>query len=159
MMSCCIGPKPLFIRAQRQHNRPLPCTYGLSGTGVPEDGLPQDVLRFLQERIDTVPHLEALLIIWSSKTAWNAQQLSGRIYVDVASAQVLLLSLQRAGLLQSADAVSFEFDASWPGAQELVPRVSHTYYANIMRVTELIHGKPSSSILDFARAFDFKKER
>jgi hypothetical protein len=126
---------------------------------VSVDNLPQDVLRFLHERIDTVPHLEALLIIWHSKAAWNARLLSSRIYIDEASAQVLMLSLQRAGLLSSEDSVSFSFDASWSGAEQLMPRVSETYYSNIMRVTKLIHGKVSSSILEFARAFDLKKER
>jgi hypothetical protein len=121
--------------------------------------LPSDVLRFLQERIDTVPHLEALLIIWQSKHAWHARQLSSRIYVDDATAQILMLSLQRAGLLSSDDSATFRFNDHMPGMEELMSRVSQTYYSNIMRVTTLIHGKASSSILEFARAFDLKKER
>ena len=126
---------------------------------MPAANLPSDVLHFLQERIDTVPHLEALLIIWQSKDAWTARELSSRIYVDEASAQILLLSLQRAGLLGSEDSLTFRFSAQDPGLEELMPRVSQTYYGNITRVASLIHGKASSSILEFARAFDLKKAR
>jgi DNA-binding IclR family transcriptional regulator len=123
------------------------------------DSLPAEVVRFLNERIDTVPHLEALLIVWASARAWDAHQLSTRIYLNVSSAQRVLLDLQRAGLLKSDDSGRFSFESSSAGAHDLLQQVSHTYQRNIARVATLIHNKASSSAREFARAFDLKKDR
>jgi DNA-binding IclR family transcriptional regulator len=122
------------------------------------DPLPAEVVRFLNERIDTVPHLEALLIVWESGRAWDALQLSTRIYLNESSAQRVLLDLQRAGLLKT-DESGYSFDSSLAGAHELLQQVSRTYQRNIARVATLIHNKASSSAREFARAFDFKKDR
>jgi hypothetical protein len=123
------------------------------------DPLPPEVVRFLNERIDTVPHLEALLIVWQSGCAWDAHQLSTRIYLNTSSAQRVLLDLQRAGLLKSDDSGRFSFESTIAGAHDLLRQVSHTYQRNIARVATLIHNKASSPAREFARAFDFKKDR
>lgn len=120
--------------------------------------LPAEVLRFLVERIDTVPHLEALLIIWQSGSRWDARQLSERIYLPQPATQLLLQDLQRAGLLVSDDAVRFGFDAT-DDMRQLMSQVDAAYRRNISRVSTLIHHKASSSVREFARAFDFRKDR
>lgn len=123
------------------------------------DGLPAEVVGFLSERIDSVPHLEALLIMWHSGTTWDAAQMSARIYVEKASAQALLQDLQRGGLATSEDRISFKFDGRSASAQALMPLVAESYKRNVTRIATLIHNKASSSVREFARAFDLKKER
>lgn len=126
---------------------------------VPITDLPSEVVRFLNERVDTVPHLEALLIVWESGAAWDARQLSTRLYVDEEAATRVLHDLSRAGLFVTTDSVWFVFDTGNVGAQELMPQVARTYRRNIARVATLIHDKTSSSAREFARAFEFKKDR
>ncbi|MEP7314627.1 MAG: hypothetical protein ABI859_18735 [Pseudomonadota bacterium] len=126
---------------------------------MPTDDLPIEVLRFISERIDSVPHLEALLILWDTGKAWDAREMSRRIYLEERSTQSVLLDLQRAGLAMSGDAVSYTFDARWPGAPGLMPQIALTYQRNVTRIATLIHNKASSAVREFARAFDLKKER
>jgi hypothetical protein len=120
--------------------------------------LPQEVLHFLAERIDTVPHLEALLIIWGSDREWGARELSARIYLGESSVQELLQDLLHAGLLTTDDSRTFKFEAA-AHVKELMPEIAETYRRNISHVATLIHNKASPSVREFARAFDFKKDR
>jgi hypothetical protein len=126
---------------------------------VPLAELPPEVVRFLNERIDTVPHLEALLIVWESGSAWDARQLSTRLYVDEQSAVCLLQDLNRSGFLVTEDGMWFAFGGEDKGAQEIMPLLARTYRRNIARVATLIHNKTASSAREFARAFEFKKDR
>jgi hypothetical protein len=128
------------------------------GGGVMQ-GLPTEVVHFLNERIDSVPHLEALLIVWESGTAWDARQLSARVYLSEEAAQRVLQDLKRSALLTTEDSIRFRFDAGDGRAQELMLQVAATYRRNIARVATLIHEKTSSSVREFARAFDLKKDR
>ena len=41
----------------------------------------------------------------------------------------------------------------------LVAEVAEYYRSNLSRVATFIHSKPSASIKEFARAFEFKKDR
>jgi len=121
-------------------------------------GLPDEVVRFLQERIDSVPHLEALLIIWESSRSWNAAGMAARLYVAEPAAQAVLQDLQRAGLATADDNGWFSFDASSEMA-EVVPQVAESYRRSVIRVATLLHNKASSPVREFARAFNLKKER
>ena len=59
--------------------------------------IPADVLHLLEEQIDTVPHLEALLLIWNSGThSWTADEIATRIYVNSGTAANLLQDLAHA---------------------------------------------------------------
>lgn len=122
------------------------------------ENISAEVLRFLAERIDTVPHLEALLIIWQSGRSWDAVELSARIYIPQPATQLLLQDLQRAGLLASENSARFGFHAA-EDILQLMPQVDTAYRRNISRVSTLIHHKASSSVREFARAFDFRKDR
>ena len=57
-------------------------------------------LRFIFENIDTVPHLEALLLVWqNSADAWSAETLAARLYVSPAQARGILEDLRRGGFV------------------------------------------------------------
>jgi hypothetical protein len=123
--------------------------------GGPTGKLSEEVVRFLEQRIDSVPHLEALLIMWESKARWDARQMAARVYLTESAAQLVLQDLQNAGLATSEDRVSFKVDET----QALLPQVAESYRLNVTRVATLIHRKASPSIREFARAFDLKQER
>lgn len=121
--------------------------------------LPAEVRLFIDGRIESVPHLETLLILFETASSWDAKRMSGRIYVGESATQAILQDLQRAGLAASEDGVQFSYDGRWDEGQSLMPRVVLTYQRNVARIANLIHGRPSSSVRAFARAFDFKKEQ
>ena len=41
-----------------------------------------DPYRFIHEHIDSVPHLEALILLWNSRpVGWTCDELASRLYV------------------------------------------------------------------------------
>lgn len=121
--------------------------------------LPKDVLRFLDERIESVPHLEALLILWESGSVWDSSGMASRIYLSVSATNGVLQDLRRAGLAVMRDEGQYSYDGIWDERSVMMARVAQTYRQNVTRVTLRIHGRVSAPVLEFARAFDLKKEQ
>ena len=123
---------------------------------TPED-LPDDVLRFIREQVDTVPHLEALLLLWeSAPTSWAPEELAARLYVDVATAQRIVGDFaRRKVLIRSGQGHAYD-PANEHAA--LLPRVAQTYRRQLVQVTRFIHSKGSPAMQEFARAFKFKQD-
>jgi DNA-binding MarR family transcriptional regulator len=120
------------------------------------------VLRFVLDEIDSVPELEALLLLWQNRpAAWNAADIARRLYIVPDQAQAVLADLSRKGML----AVDPEREDSYGYASRsaerdaLMARTEAVYRRQIVRISTLIHSKPSSAVRDFARAFRFTKEK
>lgn len=127
-----------------------------------ERELPADVLRFILDRIDSVPHLEALLLLWDSAgKAWTEAEVANRVYVRGDTARGVLEKLTQRGLVRaeaSASGTVFVYDASWDPGDTLMPRIATTYRRQLVKVANVIHAKASSSVEEFARAFQLKKD-
>ena len=120
------------------------------------------VLRFIVDEIDSVPELEALLLLWQDRpAAWNVADVARRLYIVPDQAQAVLADLSRKGML----AVDPEREDSYGYASRsaerdaLMARIEAVYRRQIVRISTLIHSKPSSAVRDFARAFRFTKEK
>ena len=49
---------------------------------MPEPGPQVDVYEYILEKIDSVPHLEAVILLWNSRpVGWTADELASRLYV------------------------------------------------------------------------------
>lgn len=122
--------------------------------------LPADVRRFIIERIDSVPQLEALIMMNDEPRDWTTVEIAARTYVPLDQARALLESLQRARLIVATEAPgSFSFAPAENADRALVSSLAHEYRANLILVATLIHDKGSSAVREFARAFDLKKDR
>jgi hypothetical protein len=118
------------------------------------------VLRFIEECIDSVPQLEALLIMFDDPGGrWSVADISARTYISHADAVRLLDRLARRELVHSADSGS-HFRISLPdeARRALLDEVARTYRANLTHIATFIHRKPPASVKEFARAFDLKRE-
>lgn len=63
--------------------------------------LPAHVLRFLADQIESVPHLEALLLLWQSpERGWSLEEIATRVYVPRDAAAHLLADLARRGMVK-----------------------------------------------------------
>lgn len=122
--------------------------------------IPPDVLSFLAEQIDTVPHLEVLLLLAEApEQEWSEDLVAARIYTTRETAAALLNDLHHRGLVRTAGSPPrYEYDPAWDHTG-LMQRVSATYRRQLVQVATYIHSKASSSVREFARAFDFKKDR
>ena len=124
--------------------------------------IPARVLQFLAERIDTVPQLEALLLLWESpQRLWSEEELAGRIYVARQVAAAILQALQRQQLVtaEPGAAVRYRYNPQWDPSGEVMPEVAASYRRHLVPLATFIHSRASTAVREFARAFDLKKDR
>jgi hypothetical protein len=118
-----------------------------------------EVERFLLDTIDTVPHLEALLLIFQSPaTQWTVAELAARIYVSEKDAGDILDDLTRRGVITRVEQAppAYQFVGRSAAQVELLGQVAYAYRTQLVPVTRFIHSKASRSVRDFARAFRLK---
>jgi hypothetical protein len=120
--------------------------------------LPDDVRQFVASRIDSVPHLEALLLIWeSAPRAWTPVEVAHRVYLPEERAEGVLRELIARGWI-AGGAAGYAFDAGSPDAA-MIGDLAQLYRSNLIRIAEIIHRKAPPAVLDFARAFELRKDR
>lgn len=120
------------------------------------------VLRFVLDEIDSVPELEALLLLWQNRpAAWNVADVARRLYIVPDQAQAVLAHLRRKGMLSvnPEQPDFYRYESASAERDLLMGRTEAVYRRQIVRISTLIHSKPSSAVRDFARAFRFTKEK
>ncbi|HEX5064913.1 MAG TPA: hypothetical protein VFY49_02255 [Myxococcota bacterium] len=123
--------------------------------------LTEDVLAFIESQIDSVPHMEALLLLWeSAPEGWTAEQVAARIYVRLDAAKQIVADLVRrrlVAIVSDDEGQRFAYDPTWD-ERNLMARVAASYRGNLIRVSHAIHAKASGAVREFARAFERKKD-
>ncbi|MEO8369320.1 MAG: hypothetical protein ABI806_08975 [Candidatus Solibacter sp.] len=117
--------------------------------------------QFLRSQIDTVPHLEALLLLWNSRPKlWSVEEMAKVLFIAHEATQEILDDLARQNLIVAAACGGSEAYHYKPelARDQLISSVDSTYRRELIRVSRLIHSKPSAAIREFARAFRFKRE-
>ncbi|HWF40415.1 MAG TPA: hypothetical protein VG322_17950 [Candidatus Acidoferrales bacterium] len=122
----------------------------------------REIYEFVWDEIDSVPHLEALLLLWNSKPkSWSAQEVGRRLYVDAKKTQALLqdLARQRFLVVLPGDAEQYRYESRSEQTDRRIGTLDHIYRRQVVRISTIIHSKASSAVRDFARAFRFTRER
>lgn len=124
-----------------------------------DDDIPEDVRQFILTAIDSVPHLEALLLFWKRMPGhWTEQELARTLFIDMnATSRIIGALLRRGWIKPSTSGVGFEFDDSWDPGGAFMQKLVSTYRTRLVRVATLIHANASAAIRDFAKAFDLKR--
>ncbi len=119
--------------------------------------------QFILDEIDSVPHLEALLLVWSRRPKrWSTEEMARELYVQPERAAKILQDLANRSLIsmsQEANAAFFFYQSKSSDRDELFEALDKIYRAEVVRVSTMIHAKASPAVRDFARAFRFTKER
>ena len=124
-------------------------------------GFDDDVYRFFINEIDTVPQMEALLLLWESRPKqWTADELAQRLYIDVDAVRSAMAPLVQRQLIvaDQKPAVEYSYQPRSGDVDRLLESVATAYRRNLVRATTLIHSKASPAVREFARAFKLKKE-
>lgn len=122
----------------------------------------QAVYDFIANQIDSVPHLEALLLLWNSRPQpWTIDNLAERLYISSEGVKQLLEDLVRRRLVTSVVEPSngYRYNAESAERDQLIANVDITYRREVVRIATMIHSKASAPVRDFANAFRFTKER
>ena len=120
----------------------------------------QQVDDFIGEYIDSVPHLEALLLLWrEQRETWTADSVAHRLWINPDHAKALLQDLIRADLVHAVPGTEHYRYSPHPSRDELMRAVDSAYRRDMIQISKMIHSKASSPVRAFARAFRFKKEQ
>ena len=121
-----------------------------------EDPLKREVDQFILEEIDSVPHLEALLLLWNSANRRRTlDELAHDLYISVERTGAIMRDLQSRGFVIVQDDLCL-----WNpecARMSLIEAVDRAWRREIVRISSLIHSKASPSVRQFASAFRFKK--
>ena len=118
-----------------------------------------EVERFILDSIDTVPHLESLLLLHQSPAlAWTVAELAARIYVNEKQAAGILEDLTRRSLVARVEQspAKYQYAPRSQAQGALLDKVALSYRTQLVQVTRFIHSNASGSVRDFARAFRLK---
>ncbi len=125
-------------------------------------GSEMDPYEFIMGNMDSVPHLEALVLLWKSSPAkWSCDELASRLYVPSEKVSALLHDLVRLQLVSESHGPQHQYSyfARTEDQDKMMVLVDAAYRSDLVRISTMIHSKTSSAVREFARAFRFKKER
>lgn len=122
----------------------------------------EETYRFIFDNIDTVPHLEALLLLWNSRPKqWSEVELTARLFVNGDMVREILSDL-RSHQMVSSEFIDGEERYSYHSisarTDDVIDAVAATYRRELVQVSRAIHSKASSGAREFGRAFKFKKD-
>jgi hypothetical protein len=125
---------------------------------VADDIVPPDVREFILTHIESIAHLEALLLlVHGPDERWSVSAVSAHLYIDEGQAKAVLDQLCSERLLDCRDGI-YWFDGDQPGRREIVEKLSSLYARHLIPVTNLVHAKPSAARA-FAAAFKLRRDR
>jgi len=123
-----------------------------------DKSIPADLRDFILRYIDSVAHLEALLLLRAEPgTDWDLSSTARRLYTTEKQAGEILAQLCAEGLLAGENGV-YRYGSPSAETLAMIDRLADSYAKHLIPITNLIHGKPRR-IRQFADAFKFRKDR
>ena len=124
-------------------------------------GISQDVRTLIIERIDSVVHLELLLLLHANAgRAWTAADVAQELRIDASWAAGQLGELAARGLLAPAadQPGAFRYAPGSPELDAAVTQLAKDYTERRVTVITLIFSKPVDKLRSFADAFRLRKD-
>ena len=121
-----------------------------------------DPYEFIQEYVDSVPHLEAMILFWNSRpVGWTCDELASRLYAPSERVSGVIRDLVRLQVIQEHPGPPDKF-SYFPRSDELnnlMRLIDDAYRRDLVRISTMLHSKASSPVREFARAFRFRKDK
>jgi DNA-binding MarR family transcriptional regulator len=121
----------------------------------------EQIDRFILDEIDSVPQLEALLLIWNNRPKeWSVEDMARALYVSSDVAQMILKDLASRQLIVEVSGSRGQYTLLAESSEDLamLAALDRTYRRELVRISTMIHSKASRAVRDFARAFRFTKD-
>lgn len=120
--------------------------------------MPDEVRRFVLTSVPSIPYAEAVLLLRRhAGQPFSAVDVARALYITEAAAQELLRQGRDTGVLQ-ADAAGWRYEPRDQPLAQAWDRFAACYSANLIGVTQLIHGATHKSAQLFADAFKLRRE-
>lgn len=123
-----------------------------------DESIPADLREFILRYIDSVAHLEALLLLRANaETTWDTATIAQRLYTTEQQATEVLTQLCADGLL-ACENDRYRYEKQSAENAATINQLAASYTKQLIPITNMIHGKPRR-IRQFADAFKFRKGR
>lgn len=121
--------------------------------------IPDSVRQLIAERIDSVPELEALLLLREHRAqGWTPTEAGQRLYISTTVAGHVLSELTKRGFFACDEGI-YRYAPSSPELAAIIDQLAAAYSRHLVEVTHMIHAKPSVSVRQFADAFRLRKDK
>jgi hypothetical protein len=124
---------------------------------VNQEGAPENVLRFIDRYIESVEHLEILLLLSGEPRDWSPAEIFQKIQSSRASVEQRLQSLAHAGLLVS-NGGKYRFNPRDEEMRCAVVDLAEAYRDWRVRVIEAIYTRKTDAVQSFADAFNLRRK-
>jgi hypothetical protein len=113
--------------------------------------------QFILNEIESVPHLEALLLFWNTRPRqWSLVEMARALYLSPEQTSLILRDLAQRRLIAIA-ADQYSYNQEHPH-NDVIEMLDQLYRREVVRISTSIHSKPSASVRAFARAFKLTKD-
>jgi hypothetical protein len=118
-----------------------------------DDLIPDDIRQFIIVGIDSVAHLEAILLLRTgAHEKWGIPLVAQRLYITEQETAHVLTRLCDQGLVikNGGDPLLFQYRPKSVELSRMIDRVAEVYKKQLVPVTNLIHSKPHRRIQKLA---------
>lgn len=125
------------------------------------DDFSTDVRQFIDQNIESLAQLEALILLRrDSQREWDANEIGKALYIPTDLAATLLTDLGRRGFatLIPPGNIKYSYAVADPRVDQLVLEVTDAYQDRRVGLISLIYSKPLNKVRTFADAFRLRKE-
>jgi DNA-binding IclR family transcriptional regulator len=124
------------------------------------NGLPADVHRFLHDHIESVEHLEVLLLLTRPpERGWSATEVAETLYSHPSSIKLRLARLLGQGLVREIEEGCYQYSPKTAELHTTVQRVAECYHERRVAVITLIASKPLDNVRAFSDAFRIRRNK
>lgn len=127
------------------------------------NGIDADVKRLILESIESVEHVEILLLLRANADrGWSAKDVTQKLRNSEESAQRRLADLASKGALvqvPGTDPTAYQYSPANEAQGRILDKLAKTYAERRVSVIELIFSKPRERIQVFADAFRLRKDK
>jgi hypothetical protein len=123
--------------------------------------VPAEIASFVLEKIDSVGHLELLLLLRSTPNrSWSVRELAARLYITEQQTTELIVRLWTHGFItsQAGEPPLYQYHPTSIEIRNKVDRLAELYAKHSLPLTNLIYAKPKIRVQQFADAFKIRKD-
>lgn len=118
------------------------------------ESLPPHIRRFILMSIDSVPHLEAVLLLRVNPNAdWDLKAIARELFIGEKQAGEMMDNLVKAGFVSLNENALYSFQPASKKLRTVIAELSEFYAKNLIEVTNLIHSKINKQAQKFGDAF------